>query len=96
MATPKQGAYAGMQLDVQVQIDLLALRYGLRPGDLRVEWDGGTTEMITGTHHLVIAASHGDHSVTVILDHDALMRHDQPYYLARLESAIAKLKEMVG
>ncbi len=77
MATPKQVAYAQMQLDVQVQIDLIALRYGLHPGDLRVEWDGGKMEMITGTHDLVISASHGAWSVTVPLDHDALMRHDE-------------------
>jgi hypothetical protein len=84
-----------MQLDVQVQIDLIALRHGLRPGDLRVEWDGGKIEMITGMHLLVISVSQGAHSVTLTLDHDALMRHDEPYYLPRLDSAMAKLKEMV-
>lgn len=82
--------------DVQVQIDLIALWHGLRPGNLTVEWDGGTTEMITGTHDLVISAAHGAHSVTLTPDHDALMRHDQPDYLPRFKSAIAKLKELAA
>jgi hypothetical protein len=95
MATPQQAAYAQVQLDIQAELESIALQYRIRPGDLRVEWDGGTMEMVTGTHVLVISMPNVDYPVTVHLDHDALMRRDQLHYLPRLEEAIAELRDSV-
>ena len=96
IAVPNPRVWAQIQLHVQVQIDLLALRHGLRPGNLTVQWNAGAMDMTNGTHDLVISASHGAHSVTVALDHDALMSHDEPRYLPKLELALAKLKQMAS
>jgi hypothetical protein len=95
MATPQQAAYAQAQLDIRAELESIALQYRIRPGDLRVEWDGGTMEMVTGTHVLVISMPNAGYPVTVHLDHDALVRRDQMHYVPRLEEAIAELKNSV-
>ena len=52
MPTPQQAAYAQVQLEIQAELESIALQYQIRPGDLKVEWDGGTMEMVTATHDL--------------------------------------------
>ena len=52
MPTPQQAADAQVQLEIQAELESIALQYQIRPGDLKVEWDGGTMEMVTATHDL--------------------------------------------
>lgn len=92
MPTPQQDAYARLQLDIRAELESIALRYQIRPKDLEVEWDGGTIEMLTATHVLVISIPNGAYPVTVHLDHEALVSRDRLHYLTRLEEAIAELK----
>ena len=95
MPTPQQAAYAQVQLDIQAELESIALQYQIRPGDLQVEWDGGTMEMVTATHVLVISMPNVAYPVTVHLDHEALVSRDRLHYLPRLEEAIAELKNAV-
>src|SRR5215467_14110681 len=68
----------------------LASRYGLRPHDFTIAWDGGSFEPSRDEHELVIIRKDGSQA-TVRIDRDALLHKDAWTYFRHLEVVFVQL-----
>jgi len=68
----------------------VAYRYGLRPHDFTIVWDGGKFEPSRSEHELAITRKDGSKAAARIRN-DALLNRDAWKYFRDLESAFAQL-----
>src|SRR5262245_11563575 len=71
-------------------VTAIASRYGLRPHDFTMAWDGGSFEPSRDEHELMIIRQDGSRA-NVRIDGDALLRRDAWKYFRDLETAFTQL-----
>ena len=68
----------------------LATRYGFRPRDFSLVWDGGEFQVARAVHDLAIVAADGRRSAAQIAD-SALVRENPWQYIRQLDAALMNL-----
>jgi len=71
-------------------VTAIAFRYGLRPQDFTMAWDGGSFAPSKDEHELMIVRKDGSQAA-VRIDRDALLRKDAWRYFRYLEAAFVQL-----
>jgi len=68
----------------------IATRYGFRPHDFSIVWDGGDFDTSRPQHEMMVKSNDGRHAAARI-DNEALLQEDAWKYLRDVDAAFATL-----